>query len=282
MNPRAAIALAAVLFSTGGAAIKLTGFSGWQVLAFRAAIAAGTILLLAPEARRRWTWRTALVGVAYAATGLLFVLANKLTTAANTIFLQNTNPLFILALGPLLLGERATRRDAAYIAVLAIGMGCFFVGVPERFATAPHPTLGNALAAGCSVAWALTLIGYRWLARHDLSVAGAAVAGNLIACAVALPNALPPEGAGAGSDWAIVTGLGVFQLGVPYVFLARAVPRVTALEASLVLLLEPVLSPLWAWWLHGETVTLWAMIGGVVILSAILHRAWTEPVQRSA
>ena len=280
MNPRAAIALAAVLFSTGGAAIKLTGFAGWQVLAFRAAVAGATILLLVPEARRRWNWRTLLVGLAYGATTLLFVLANKLTTAGNTIFLQNTNPLFILALSPLLLGERATHRDAAYMTVLGAGMACFFVGVPDRFATAPNPTLGNALAGGCAVTWALTLIGYRWLARHGLSVAGAAVAGNVIACLVALPRAFPV--AGTPLDWSIVIYLGVLQLGVPYIFLARAIPRVTALEASLVLLLEPVLNPVWAWWLHGETVTPWAIAGGAIILGATLHRAWREPAQRSA
>lgn len=277
MSPRVQLALAAALFSTGGAAIKLADFSAWQVLAFRAAVAMGTILVLVPESRPpgTWGWRPALVGLAYAATTVLFVQANKLTTAANTIFLQNTNPLFLLVLGPLLLGERTSRRDLAYMAVLGAGMALFFVGTPRRFSTAPNPLLGNVLAAGCSLTWALTLVGYRWLSRHGVSVATAAVMGNLLASLVALPHALP-VGRGHGADWLVVLYLGVLQLGLPYVFLTRAIPRVTALEASLVLLIEPVLNPVWAWWAHGETVGRWALAGGVIILSATLHRSWTE------
>ena len=277
MSPRVQLALAAALFSTGGAAIKLAHFSAWQVLAFRALAALATILILVPESRRRehWGWRAAVVGLAYGATTLLFVQANKLTTAANTVFLQNTNPLFLLVLGPLLLGERATRRDLAYIAVLGAGMALFFVGAPRRFSTAPNPMLGNALAATCSLTWALTLVGYRWLSRHGISVATAAVMGNLLASLIALPQALP-VGPGHGADWLVVLYLGVLQLGLPYVFLTRAIPRVTALEASLVLLIEPVLNPIWAWWVHGETVGGWALAGGAVILGATLHRSWTE------
>ncbi|HEX9705014.1 MAG TPA: DMT family transporter [Gemmatimonadales bacterium] len=275
MNPRLQIALAAVLFSTGGAAIKLTGFMGWQVLAFRAMVAFSTILVLVPEARRSWGWRTALVGLGYGATTLLYVQANKLTTAANTVFLQNTNPLFLLALGPVLLGERATRRDMGYIGVLGVGMALFFVGTPQAFATAPNPMLGNILAATCSLTWALTLVGYRWLSRQGISIAAAAAIGNLLAAAIALPNALPVTG-GQTADWLVVLYLGVLQLGLPYVFLTRAIPRVTALEASLVLLIEPVLNPIWAWWLHGETVGGWALLGGSVILAAIVHRTLTK------
>ena len=100
---------AALLFSTGGAAIKATTLTGWQVASFRSGIAALAVLLLAPEARRGWSWRAVLVGVAYAATLVLFVTANKLTTSANTIFLQATAPLYMVVLSPWLLGERVRR-----------------------------------------------------------------------------------------------------------------------------------------------------------------------------
>ena len=112
MSPRSKIVVAAVLFSTGGAAIKWCGFDAWQLAAFRAGIALITILALIPEARRGWTWRTVLVGCAYAATTLLYVQANKHTTAASAIFLQSTSPLFILLLAPWLLGEHATQSAA--------------------------------------------------------------------------------------------------------------------------------------------------------------------------
>ncbi|MGH7646093.1 MAG: DMT family transporter [Gemmatimonadales bacterium] len=275
MSPRWQLVIAAVLFSTAGAAIKLAHFTGWQVLCFRAAIALVTILVLIPESRRGWSWRTALVGAGYGATTTLFVLANKSTTAANTVFLQNTSPLFILALAPWLLGERVTRRDLAYMTVLAVGMLLFFAGTPRRFTTAPHPVLGNVLAAGSALTWALTVIGYRWLARRGVSIAAAAVAGNLLACLWSLPLALP-VGPSQAADWLIVSYLGVFQLGVAYVFLSGAIPRVTALDASLALLLEPVLNPIWAWWLHRETLTLAALGGGAIILAATVARSRRE------
>jgi len=112
---------AALTFSIGGAGIKACQLTSWQVTSFRSGIAALTLLLLLPEARKRWNARAALVGVAYAATVTLFVLANKLTTSANTIFLQSTAPLYILLLSPWLLRERIHARDVLVMAVVALG-----------------------------------------------------------------------------------------------------------------------------------------------------------------
>jgi DME family drug/metabolite transporter len=272
MTPRSKIVLAAVLFSTGGAAIKWCGFAGWQLAAFRAGIALATILILIPEARRGWSWRTAVVGCAYAATTLLYVQANKHTTAASAIFLQSTSPLFILALAPWLLGEHATRRDLLQMGVMGLGLGLFFVGLDQPSATAPDPLFGDVLAASCAVTWAFTIIGYRWIVVRGGSVATAAASGNLTACLVALVLA-QPLAAGRPVDWAVVAFLGVCQLGVPYVFLARAVPRLRALEVALFLLIEPVLNPVWAWLVHGERPGPAALVGGAVILGATVLRS---------
>lgn len=275
MSPRLQIALAAVLFSTGGAAIKWAAFDGWQLAGFRAGIALLTILALIPEARRGWSWRTALVGCAYAATTLLYVQANKHTTAASAIFLQSTNPLFILVLAPWLLGERATRRDLLHMAVLGAGLMLFFLGVDRPSLTAPNPLLGNVLAAACAVTWAFTLIGYRWLVARGGSIAAAAASGNLTACVVALVLALPLA-AGRPVDWAVLGFLGVFQLGLPYVFMVRAIPRLRALEVALFLSIEPVLNPIWAWLVHGETPGPATLLGGAMILGATVLRSFLD------
>jgi DME family drug/metabolite transporter len=278
------LVLAATCFSTAGAAIKWCAFGAWQIAAIRALVAMLAILALIPEARHRWSWRVALVGVAYAAAGLLFVFANTLTTAANTVFLQATNPLFVVALAPWLLRERVRAGDLAFMGVLAAGLALLFVGGQRHFTTAPDPFLGNVLAAGSAVAWAFTVTGYRWLARfggggggggaNHGPIAAAAACGNLIVFLVCLPGALPLA-AGRATDWLIVMYLGVFQLGLAYVFLSRAITRVPALEASLFLLVEPVLSPVWAWLAHGETPGPLAAIGGAVILTATALKAWT-------
>src|SRR6266853_1066999 len=271
MTPRSKIIVAAVLFSSGGAAIKWCSFGGWQLAACRAGVAMLTILILLPEARRGWSWRTVVVGFAYAATTLLYVQANKHTTAASAIFLQSTSPLFILLLAPLLLGEHATRRDIMQMAVMGAGLGLFFLGHDRPSATAPNPVLGNVLAAICAVTWAFTVMGYRWLAARGQSVAAAAVAGNLTAGTIALVMAQPLS-AGRPADWAVVVFLGVCQLGIPYFFLARAVPRVRALEVGLFLLIEPVLNPIWAWLVHGEIPGPTTLLGGALILGATAGR----------
>jgi len=271
MSPRSKIIVAAVLFSTGGAAIKWCGFGAWQLAACRATLAMLTILVLLPEARRGWSWRTGVVGFAYAATTLLYVQANKHTTAASAIFLQAASPLFILFLAPVLLGEHATRRDIAQMAVMGAGMVLFLLGIDRPSATAPNPALGNVLAAICAVTWAFTVIGYRWIVARGSSVAAAAVAGNVTAAIVSWVMAQPLVG-GRPADWAVVVYLGVCQLGIPYLFLARAVPRVRALEVGLFMLIEPVLNPIWAWLVHGETPGPATLAGGALILGATAGR----------
>ena len=283
MKARLQLVLAALCFSTAGAAIKWCGFGPSQIAAIRALVAMLAILVLIPESRHGWSWRVGLVGVGYAAAGLLFVFANKLTTAANTVFLQATNPLFVVVLAPWLLGEPVTRADLRFMGVLALGLALLFVGGGQRqFATAPEPLLGNVLAAGSAVAWAVTVTGYRWLARQRSEhgaghgpIAAAAACGNLIVFLACLPAALSLA-AGRPTDWVIVIYLGVFQLGLAYVFLSRAITRVPALEASLFLLVEPVLSPVWAWLAHGETPGPLAAIGGVVILAATALKSWRD------
>ena len=278
MSPRSKIICAAVLFSSGGAAIKFCGFGAWQLAAFRALIAMTTILIVLPEARRGWTWRTVVVGIVYAATTLLYVQANKHTTAASAIFLQSTSPLFILLLAPLLLGEHAMRRDLVQMAVMGAGLGLFFLGHDQPQATAPNPALGNVLASVCAVTWAFTVIGYRWLVAHGSSVAAAAVSGNFTAAIIALVMAQPLM-AGRPVDWAVVLFLGVCQLGIPYLFLARAVPQVRALEVGLFLLIEPVLNPIWAWLVHGETPGVATLAGGALILGATAGRVLIDTRQ---
>lgn len=279
MKARLQLVLAATCFSTAGAAIKWCTFGAWQVAALRALIALVAILAFIPAARRSWDGRVWLVGVGYAAAGLFFVFANKLTTAANAVFLQATNPLFVAALAPSLLGERVRRAELAFMGVLGTGLALLFVGAHPRFPTAPDPVLGNLFAAGSAVAWAVTVTGYRWLSRADARdhgpIASAAACGNLIVCLASLPGAVPLSG-GRATDWLIVGYLGVVQLGLAYVFLARALPRVSALEASLFLLVEPVLSPLWAWLAHGETPGPLALVGGAVILGATAVKSWSE------
>ena len=278
MLPRSAarlqLALAAVLFSTGGAAIKAADFTAWQITCLRSGTAALAIWLMTREARRGWTGRTLVVGVAYAATLTLFVLANRLTTAANTIYLQSTAPLYLALLAPWLLREPTRRQDLVFMAAVGFGLVLFFVGVDAPAETAPDPFRGNLLALGSGLFWALTVCGLRWMgsAGGRGSAAVAVVAGNVIAFLAALPFAFPFGSHGLG-DWMLIGYLGVFQIALAYVLVTRALTTMPALEASLILLIEPVLNPVWAWIFQGERPGAWALVGGGVILGATTIRA---------
>lgn len=214
------------------------------------------------------------VSLAFGAALLLFVLANKMTTAANTIFLVSTSPIYLLLLSPWLLKENLRRREVVMLVLIAIGMALFFLGAESPQATAPAPVFGNWLAIVGGLTWALTVVGLRWLSRRGSdsgwgSVGGsmpAVVLGNFVVFAVCLPRIAGISGATA-QDLAVVGYLGIIQIGVAYVFLTAAMRRVPAIETSLLLMAEPALSPLWAWLLHREVVGAWALAGGALILA---------------
>jgi drug/metabolite transporter (DMT)-like permease len=272
---------AAVLFSTGGAVIKSTSITAWQVAGCRSIIAALALVALLPAARRRWRISTVLVGIVYAATLVLFVTANKLTTAANAIFLQATGPLYIVLLAPWLLKEVVRRRDVLYLLAVAGGIVLVVAGRDAPMTTAPDPAAGNLLGALSGLTWGLTLMGMRWIGRDDSGATLAAVvAGNLCAAAICLPAALPLHG--TTYDWIALLWLGVFQVGLAYVLLTNGVAHVTALDASLLLLVEPMLNPVWAWLFYGEQPTSLAIAGGAVILSATLVKTAIESKRPSS
>lgn len=274
---------AAVLFSTGGAAIKGANFTGWQIASFRSGVAALALLLMSPAARRGWSKGAVLVGIAYAGCLVLYVLANRLTTAANTIFLQSTAPLYLLFLAPWLLKERLRREDLGFMLAVGFGLVLFFIGTEPPVVTAPDPLRGNLLALGSGLCWALAICGLRWLGADGRrgSPAAAVVSGNLTAFLLALPMALP-VGRHVVSDWSVILYLGIFQIALAYVFVTAAIQVVPALEASVILMIEPVLNPIWAWMVQRETPGLWSLIGGIIIVGATTMKSWMEGRDRVA
>ena len=318
MTPRSTAALQAVvagiLFSTGGAAVKATELDAWQVAGMRSVVAAAVLLLAIPAARR-WTggsgrtgdaavsgwWRSAArrrallltlgTGCCYCLTLVLFVHANKRTTAAETIFLQSTAPLFVLLLSPILLRERPGARQLLFVPLFGAGLVMAFFGGADAVATAPDPRTGNVLATFCGLAYGLTLIGLRAAGRPlsvgraagrpgEVSPAGdggavrapgiaAAACGNVIVCLACLPVMAPLDSVDPG-DLGIVVLLGLFQVALAYVFVTRAARILEAPVLALLLLLEPALSPLWAMWFHGEQPHLLTWAGGGLIATATL------------
>lgn len=280
MPPRLRIAIAALLFSTGGAAIKLADFSALQIASFRSGVAALTMLALVPAARQRLRWRTILVGLAYAATLITFVCANRLTTAANTIYLQSTAPLYVLLLAPFLLREPISRRDFLIIAVMLGGLALVLLGFNAPRATAPDPARGNLFAALSGLCYALLLCGLRWLSRDgdsDRAISAVAI-GNVIACVAVFPWTLP-IGPHHALGWCIILYLGIFQIAGAYLLVTFGLRHVPAVETSLLLLVETALNPLWAWIFLGEVPAALALAGGALIVSATILQLLRAPAR---
>ena len=278
MGPRLLLIIAAVLFSTGGAAIKYNSLTGWQVACWRSLISAAALWFALPGVRRRWTPALVGVGCAYATMLLLFVTATKLTTAANAIFLQSTAPLYLLFIGPVLLKEPLRRSDWILMAAMTAGMSLFFVSTEPAVATAPNPRVGNLLAAASGLAWALTVAGLRWVARdgRDQHAGIATVfAGNLIAFVIGFAPALPfPEIRMA--DVLVILYLGTCQIALAYWCLAKGLRHVPAFEAAAIVLVEPALNPVWTWMVLGETPGTLAIVGGSILLMATGLNAWWQ------
>ena len=280
MSPRLLLVVAAVLFSTGGAAIKYNQLTSWQVACFRAAFAAGALWIAIPGVRRRWSWTLFWVGCAYASMLVMFVAATKLTTAANAIFLQSTAPIYLLFIGPVVLKEPLRRSDVMLLVLMGIGMSLFFVGSETPLATAPNPRLGNLLGAATGLAWGLTVTGLRWAGRKDPTgdtTIAAVFAGNVIAFFVALIPSFPVETIST-RDVLVVFYLGTCQIALAYYCVSKAVRHLSALETAVILLVEPALNPVWAWLILGERPAILACVGGAILLAAtIVNARWQSP-----
>ncbi|WP_031500642.1 DMT family transporter [Bryobacter aggregatus] len=278
MNPRLLTLTSALLFSTGGAAIKATTLTSWQVGGFRSLVAALTIAVILPGSRRNWTWRTLLVGLFYGLCLVSFVLATKNTTSANAIFLQGTAPIYLVILGPWLLGEKNRSADWATLALILVGMAGIFWQSSASQRLAPDPALGNFYGAFSGVAWAATVCGLRWLGRsggagRETDPMSPVLAGNLIAFALCAPMLFPVQ-AFPVADVLAIFYLGTIQIGVAYWLLTKAIQRLSALEASLLIMLEPALNPLWTWLLHDELPSSMALAGGGLIVGATFMKSW--------
>jgi len=255
----AAILLAAVLWSLGGVLIKSVSWHPAAIAGARSAIAAAVLWLLFP--RLRFTLSVNELGgaVAYAATVLLFVIATKLTTAANAIFLQYTAPVYVALFSRWFLNERVTRLDVVTIVFTLGGMGLFFL---DRLTWSG--VWGNVAAITSGVAFAWTCL---FLRRQGNATAEPLFLGNVLTALLGLPFMTGP---GPGLEgWLLLAGLGVWQLGVSYALFAYAVKYLPALEVILISSIEPILNPIWVMIFIGELPGPWALAGGLVVLASV-------------
>ncbi|MGZ7042821.1 MAG: DMT family transporter [Thermoanaerobaculia bacterium] len=259
------IAAAALLWSSGGIGIKAVADPPLKVAFYRSLFAAiGLLLLLGRDtwARRKWKSTTAftIAIISYAACLTTFVVATKWTTAANAIFLQYAGAVWVLVLSPFVLHEPMRTRDVAAIAGALGGMALFFVG---RFEA--HGMAGNAMALLSSLFFAALILALR---REHQAAESAVTWGNVFTAAAILPFVATDLRLSTKS-FLVLAGLGIFQIAMAYKLFVRGLRYVTATQASLTGMLEPVANPLWVFLFLGERPSLFAVIGGLIVLAAI-------------
>jgi len=278
--------LAGALFSLGGALIKSCDFPPLERSGLRSLVAAVTLFLILPEARRLPGRRALLLLPAYFGATCLFVVSNALTTAASAIFLQSTAPLWVMLLGPVLLREKPRRADLFVLLAIAVGMTLCFLAPSASSASAPDPRVGNWLALVSGLSYGLVLLGFRWLGKHGDGEAAVTIAwGNL--CGAPLAFALMPLfdqsfTLGDATSWLSILVLGVFQVALAYAWVVRAMPHVPAVQASLILMIEPALNPLLAFVVHGERPHALVLAGGALIVGAVAAGSFFSSRTRGA
>lgn len=267
------VAGAALLWSTGGIGIKAVNDPALKVTFYRSLFAAIALMIFLP--RDRWakrSWKSnrafAIAVISYAACLATFVIATKWTTAANAIFLQYAGAVWVLLLSPMIVHEPIRTRDVVAIVAAISGMALFFVG---RFET--RGMSGNAMALLSSVFFAALILSL----RKDQQASQAAVTwGNVLCAATVLPFI---DLRLTLQSLVIYIFLGAFQIALAYTLFTRGLAYVTATEASLTGMLEPIANPVWVFLILGERPSPFAIGGAVVVLTAI---AWHTLSGRAA
>lgn len=269
MRHRSAVFLllvTAVLWSLGGVLIKSVEWPSLAKAGARSFFAA--LILLAWIRRPAITFSKVqiLAAVAYAATVSLFVIANDRTTAANSIFLQYTAPIYVAVLGHWVLGEKAGGLDWICIGIALCGIALF---LRDDFDT--RGAWGIAAGLGSGMAFAVMVLCLRL--ERDRSPATALLLGNVLTVLIAIPSAIHAGLPSAKACGALAI-LGIVQLGIPYVFYSISIQRVSALEAILIPMLEPILNPIWVFWQRGEIPGPWSICGALLVLGSVTLRSF--------
>jgi len=260
----AAVAICALLWSTGGLLVKIVSWNPFALAGVRSLI--GGIVILLYLRRPRFTWSFAQISgaVCYAACMICFVAANKLTTAANAILLQYTAPLYAAAFGWIFLKEKASAIDWVTIAVVLGGMALFFM---DRLSLGGMQ--GNLLAIVSGIFFAGAMVSFR--AQKEGSSLESILLSHALTFAVSLPFLWGGWPSCAG--WGGLAFLGIFQIGISSILLTYGVKHITALQTLLTSVLEPIFNPIWVFLVLGERPGPRALVGGAVILAAVSVRS---------
>jgi drug/metabolite transporter (DMT)-like permease len=261
----ASLILCSLLWSTGGFLVKLVSWDPFAIAGIRSLIGFLTMLIVIRKPRFTFSFDQVMAAIMYSATMILFITANKMTTSANAVLLQYTEPIFIVILGRWLLGdERATLGDWLAIAGVFGGMILFFLDDLSL-----SGNLGNILAVLSGVTFALTAIFMR--RQKDGRPTDSFMLAHIITFAVSIPFIFTSHAPSVTSVTGLVL-LGIFQMGLPSLLYGRGVRGVSAISSALITMIEPVMNPVWVAIFIGELPSSRAIAGGCIIVLCVTLR----------
>ena len=258
------LVITAILWSTSGLFVKILDWQPVSILAGRSLFAAVVFLIYLKRIPTRFgLWQLLAAGM-FILTQFLFITSTKLTTAANSIFLQYTAPIYVVLLAYWFLGEKPSRTDWLAMLVIFVGLTLFFGDKlsPEGF-------YGNLLAILSGVTSAIMMVAFR--AQKDGNPAESNLIAFLVTAGFGFPFIL--QETWTVNSWLILAFLGIFQIGFAFIFFTKGIKHIPALEANLIGTLEPVLNPIWVFLFYGERMGKFALIGGLVVLGGVVLSA---------
>lgn len=256
------LAVTAALWSIGGLFIKSISLSPLAIAGVRSAISGIVLALYLRKFQFKFGVPQIGAAVCFALTVIMFVTATKLTTAANAILLQYTAPIYAAVLSGPLLGEKTKPRDWITLGVVVVGMLLFFVEEVEvRY------FWGNIIALLSGVSFAGIALFLRM--GKDSSPFEPLLMGHILTAVIGVPFLLMGH-APTNMDWVYLLILGVVQLGIPYILYGLAIRHVSAIEATLIPVIEPILNPIWVMIFFNEIPSKFAFAGGAVVLGGVL------------
>ncbi len=270
------ISFTAFLWSTSGFFIKYLTISAYQISFYRSLVAAITIYVISSVRKQKLKFTfdkvSNLATIFYAGILILFVLATKMTTAANAIFLQFTAPIYLVVMEPLVLKTKFEPKDIITIFICIGGMILFFFGKLE---------IGNiygnllAIASGFCFAMFSLLLKYKRVKQGSENTLNNSVMGNALVAIIAFFIVFPsftlslPEAL-------ILLYMGAVQIGVSYIIFNEGIKYVSATESMIIATLEAMFNPIWVFIGIGEAPSVYSIIGGVIIFGAIIWRNFSK------
>lgn len=258
------LVITALLWSTSGVFVKALSWGPVSILAGRGLFTSIVFLLYLRRLPKQWTrWMLLAAGMSML-TQFFFVASTKLTTAANSIFLQYTAPIYVVLIGYWLLRERPSRTDYTAMVVIFLGMFLFFGDQ-----LSPRGFYGNILAVISGMTSALMVVAFR--AQKDAHPEDSILVASLVMAVLGFPSILKESW--TLTNWAVIAYLGIFQIGLAFILFTQSIKHIPALEANLIGTLEPILNPVWVYLFLGERMGKFALLGGLVVLTGVIISA---------